>query len=49
MYTANKGSGYDLCIPRNETAGPCYFQKQDFNVLSPNFNINVSVTDPGNI
>jgi hypothetical protein len=40
-------SVYDLCIPRNETAQPCYFQLyfQNYNALPPNFHIHVSVSD----
>jgi hypothetical protein len=34
-------AGSDLCIPRNETARP----KQNYNILSPNFHIHVSVSD----
>jgi hypothetical protein len=37
-------SGSDLCIPRNETAQPRYFQN-NYIVLSPNFHIHVTVSD----
>ncbi len=36
-------SGSDLCIPRNETA-VVFFPKQNYNGLSPNFHIRVSVS-----
>jgi hypothetical protein len=36
-------SGSNLCIPRNETAWPRYFQ--NYNLLSPNFYTHVSVSD----
>jgi hypothetical protein len=38
-------SGSDSCIPRNETVRPRYFLKQNYNVLSPNFHIHVSVSE----
>ncbi len=41
-------SGSDLCIPRNETARPRYFQNRIImfhNVLSLNFHIHVSARD----
>jgi hypothetical protein len=37
-------SGPNLCIPRNETAGP-RFSRQNYNVLSLIFHIRVSVSD----
>ncbi len=37
-------SGSDWCIPRNETAQPSLFPKQNHNVLSPNFHFHVSVS-----
>ncbi len=38
-------SGSDLCVPRYGTARPRYFpHKQNYNVLSPNFHIHVSVS-----
>ena len=37
-------SGFDWCIPRNEI-GRSLFPKQNFNVMSPNFHIHVSVID----
>jgi hypothetical protein len=40
-----KMSGADLCIPRNETAQHFVFSKQNYNVLSPNFHIHVSVSN----
>ncbi len=38
-------SGSYSCVPRNETARPHYFSKHNYNVLSPNFHIDVSVSD----
>jgi hypothetical protein len=39
-------SGTDFCIPRNETAGPHYFQNKIIIFCpSPNFQILVSVSD----
>ncbi len=38
-------SGSNLCIHRNETAWPCYFGNRIINVLSPSFQIHVSVSD----
>jgi hypothetical protein len=37
-------SGSNLCIPRNEIVRKL-FPKQNYNVLSPNFHIHVSVSD----
>ncbi len=34
-----------LCTPRNETAWPRYFQKRNYNILSPSFFTYVSVID----
>ncbi len=38
-------SGSYLCIPRNETVQLYYSPKQNYNVLSPNFHIQVYVSD----
>jgi hypothetical protein len=39
-------SGSHLCVHRNETAWPRYFQNRIIpNVMSPNFHIHVSVSD----
>jgi hypothetical protein len=39
-------SGSLLCVPRNKIARPRYFYvKQNYNVLSPNFHIQVSVSN----
>ena len=38
-------SGSALCIPRTETERASLFLKHNYNVLSPNFHIHVSVSD----
>jgi hypothetical protein len=37
-------SGSSLCIPRNEAARPRYLQKQNYNIMYPNFHIHLSVS-----
>ncbi len=52
-WAANEGpgenpfqmSGSDLCIPRMKLRAVSLFTKQNCNVLSPRFHINVSVRD----
>ncbi len=42
---------FTVCVPRNETARPLYFQNRSLNVLSPNFHIHVPVSPvfPGSV
>jgi hypothetical protein len=38
-------SGSTLCVPRNETGATLLFPKHNYNALSPNFHIHVSVRE----